>query len=217
MIYAAEKLSKRKLEELFKSSSSLLNYDLLIRYVDLATAGEKIIEASYETDDFMKKDALDRLLDFVFFKVQTGYVHIYNLAYPIRRMSDDILEERVIELLNHHLYPEIMLKLLKFFTRNLYDSDSNLSMANLITSELIIKGIFDAYQLFKKDIFEPDGDKRALNVKRIQQFSPRSDNKLSSPLDTAARFKYILEFFMIKMNVDTIYTKEDLLLSKEVL
>jgi len=216
MIYAADKLSKRKLDELFKSGSALLNYELLIRYVDLETAGDKILEASYETDDFMKKDALDRFLDFVFFKVQTGYIYIYNLAYPLRRMSDEDLEEKVSELINEYLYPEIVLKLLKIFARNLHDSDSNLSLANLITSEAIIRSIYETYLLFKKDIFNKDLDERALNVKRIQQFSSRSDNKLSSPLDAAARFKYILEFFMIKMDVDHIFSREDIMLSKDV-
>ena len=47
-------------------------------------------------------------------------------------------------------------------------------------------------------------------MKRIQQYSPRSENKLSSPLDAAARLKYILEFFLFKYDVSGIYTKEDL-------
>jgi hypothetical protein len=100
--------------------------------------------------------------------------------------------------------------LLKFFMRNVHDSDTNLYIANLIYSEKIIRSIYDTYELFRKDIFKTDMDERALNVKRIQQYSPRSDNKLSSPLDAAARLKYILEFFLLKYDISHVYTREDI-------
>ena len=61
--------------------------------------------------------------------------------------------------------------------------------------------------------FEPDRNRRCLNVKRIQQFSPRSDDRLSSPLDAAARLKYVLEFILLKKNVSAVYTPEDLRLA----
>ena len=72
--------------------------------------------------------------------------------------------------------------------------------------------MYDTYRMFRKDIFIGNRDKRALNVKRIQQYSARSENKLSSPLDAAARLKYILEFFQVKYSISHLYTKEDLLL-----
>ena len=58
-----------------------------------------------------------------------------------------------------------------------------------------------------------DPGKRSLNVKRLQQFSMHSDDRLSSPLDTAARLKYILEFFLIKYDVSHLFTREMILLS----
>jgi hypothetical protein len=160
----------------------------------------------------MKKDLLDRFLDFIFFKVSTGNIDIPSMAYPTKRMLDSELEKKVVEVINKHLYPEIIFRLLKFFTRNVHDADTNLYIANLIFSEDIIKSIYDTYKLFKKDIFINNRDKRTLNVKRIQQYSPRSENKLSSPLDATARLKYILEFFLVKYNVTHLYTKEDLIL-----
>ena len=155
-------------------------------------------------------------LDFVYFKVQTGYWDNFNEAYPVRRMNDRVLEEKVREVINIHLYPDIVLKILKFITRNLHDSDTNLYIASLVYSEEIIRSLYETYLLFKKDIFISDPDKRSLNVKRVQQFSPRSDNKLSSPLDAAARLKYILEFLSLRNRVEHIFKKEDLLLSANI-
>jgi hypothetical protein len=129
-------------------------------------------------------------------------------------MLDHELEKKIIEIINKHLYPEIIFRILKFFTRNVHDADTNLYIANLIYSEDIIKSIYDTFKLFKKDIFTNDRDRRTLNVKRIQQYSPRSENKLSSPLDAVARLKYILEFFLVKYDLAHLYTKEDLLLGR---
>jgi hypothetical protein len=39
-------------------------------------------------------------------------------------MIDGVLEEKVREIMNVHLYPDIVLKLLKFFTRNLMTADT---------------------------------------------------------------------------------------------
>ncbi len=201
-----------KVEELYRSQ--IVNFDDILKNDNLAEVAERLTEGALEMADFMRKDIIDRFLDFVFFKVQTGSVELPSLAYPTRRMLDAVLEKKVIELINEHLYPEIIFRLLKFFTRNLHDADTNLYVANLIYSEDIIKSIYDTYQLFKKDIFGSDRDKRTLNVKRIQQYSPRTDNRMSSPLDAAARLKYILEFFLVKYGVTHLYSLEDLLMSR---
>lgn len=194
----------------------LFDYAALLKDYPAEEAAEMILESTYGEVDLMKKDAVDRFLDFIYFKVQTGYWENPHVAYPTKKMNDPILEERITEVLNNHLYPEIVLKLLKFFTRNIHDPDTNLYVANLITSEDIIRAIYETYLLFKKDIFIPDPDRRSLNVKRIQQFSPRSDNRQSSPLDAAARLKYILEFIYEKMKPDHLFTMEDLKMSSPV-
>ncbi len=199
-----------------RMESGLIDFDLLLKIHDLETAAMMILESTYGESDFMRQDALDKLLNFIYFKIQTGYVHIVSMAYPTKRMMDRELEDKLVELINIHLYPEIVLKLLKTFSRNINESDLNLFLANLINSEDIIRSIYDTYVLVKKDIFITDPERRGLNVKRLQQFSKKSDLKLSSPLDTAARFKYILEFFAIKQDVRSIYRKEDLVLSGRV-
>ncbi len=193
-----------------ESAVRLIDFDDLLRNNDIETAAQRLSEGAFEIADFMKKDIIDRFLEFIFFKISTGSMDIPNMAYPTKRMLDRELEKKIIELINNHLYPEIIFRLLKFFTRNVHDADTNLYMANLIYSEDIIKSIYDTYALFKKDIFKDDRDRRTLNVKRMQQYSSRSDNKLSSPLDAAARLKYILEFFLVKYDVSHLYTKEDL-------
>lgn len=191
-----------------------VNYDFLIKNYPLPDVAEKLVEWSYGESDIMRRDTLDRFLDFIYFRTRTGSAEVINMAYPSRRMNDRDLEKKVIELINVHLYPEIVLKLLKFFARNLYDPDSNLYLARLIESEDIVRSIYETYNQFRKDIFVKDPDRRCLNVKRIQQFSPRSDRKLSSPLDAAARLKYVLEYLAIIRKTESIYTKQDLMLSR---
>ncbi|MBP7737953.1 MAG: hypothetical protein KA369_18390 [Spirochaetes bacterium] len=202
-----------RVEDLYKSQ--IFNFDDFLKNDNLAEVAERMTEGALDMADFMRKDIIDRFLDFVFFKVQTGNVDLPSLAYPTKRMLDGVLEKKVIELINEHLYPEIIFRLLKFFTRNIHDADTNLYVANLIYSEDIIRSIYDTYKLFKKDIFDGDRDRRTLNVKRMQQYSPRSDNRMSSPLDAAARLKYILEFFLVKYPSLRIYSREDLLISRE--
>jgi hypothetical protein len=192
--------------------SQIYNFEEMLKSNEVEAVARRLSEGSLEMADFMKKDIIDRFLDFVFFKVQTGTIDIPHMAYPTKRMMDRDLEKKIIDLINIHLYPEIIFRLLKIFMRNVHDSDTNLYVANLIHSEDIIKSIYDAFKLLKRDIFILDRDKRALNVKRIQQYSPRSDNKLSSPLDAAARLKYILEFLLIKYKVGHLYEARDLLL-----
>ncbi|PKL40024.1 MAG: hypothetical protein CVV44_07345 [Spirochaetae bacterium HGW-Spirochaetae-1] len=209
-------LFSRSAEEIIKEAGTIVDYESLLKEKNLEDVAEEILQASYGEFDIMKKDTMDRFLDYIYFKVQTGYWETPSMAYPTKRMNDRVLEGKIIEILNEHLYPDIVLKILKFFTRNIYDPDSNLYVANLIYSENIIRSLYDTYNLFKKDIFQGNKDKRSLNVKRIQQFSPRSDNKLSSPLDAAARLKYVLEFLAIKNKVDHIYTKESLALSRDL-
>ena len=196
--------------------SQHINFESLFKTENLEAVADKILESALGETDFMKKDVVDRFLDFIYFKVQTGSIDIPHMAYPTKRMIDRELEQRVITLLNEHLYPEIVLRLMKLFSRNIHNPDTNLYIANLITSEDIIRSIYETFKLFKKDIFISNPVKRSLNVKRIQQFAARSENKLSSPLDQAAIYKYILEFLAIKFNVSHIYTEDDLLLSAPV-
>jgi len=193
--------------------SRFIDFEFLLKSENLDVVAEIILEGTYGEMDFMKKDIIDRFLDFIYFKTQTGFADIPHMVYPIKRMMDSELEKKITVLFNDYLYPEIVLHLLKFFSRNIHNPDSNLCIANFITSDEIIRSVFETYRLFKKDVFIADPDRRALNVKRIQQFSPRSDNKLSSPLDQAAIYKYILEYLAIKNRVGHIYTAEDLLLS----
>ncbi|HRZ28544.1 MAG TPA: hypothetical protein P5295_17170 [Spirochaetota bacterium] len=193
--------------------SRFIDFEFLLKSENLDVVAEIILEGTYGEMDFMKKDIIDRFLDFIYFKTQTGFADIPHMVYPIKRMMDSELEKKITVLINEYLYPEIVLHLLKFFSRNIHNPDSNLCIANFITSDEIIRSVFETYRLFKKDVFIADPDRRALNVKRIQQFSPRSDNKLSSPLDQAAIYKYILEYLAIKNRVGHIYTPEDLLLS----
>jgi len=193
--------------------SRFIDFEFLLKSENLDVVAEIILEGTYGEMDFMKKDIIDRFLDFIYFKTQTGFADIPHMVYPIKRMMDSELEKKITVLINEYLYPEIVLHLLKFFSRNIHNPDSNLCIANFITSDEIIRSVFETYRLFKKDVFIADPDRRALNVKRIQQFSPRSDNKLSSPLDQAAIYKYILEYLAIKNRVGHIYTAEDLLLS----
>lgn len=196
----------------WNAKSQIYNFEEMLKSYDVEDVARRLSEGSLEIADFMKKDIIDRFLDFVFFKIQTGNVDIPHMAYPTKRMMDRDLEKKIIDLINIHLYPEIIFRLLKIFMRNIHDADTNLYIANLIYSEDIIKSIYDTFKLLKKDIFIDDRDKRALNVKRIQQYSPRSENKLSSPLDAAARLKYILEFFLIKYKVEHLFTGSDLML-----
>jgi len=198
------------LESIDPGKSQLINFDKIIKNEKLEDVAEKLIESTFAEQHFMRKDAIDRLIDFTFFKVQTGSFHVIHMAYPTKRMHDLELEGKIIRLFNELLYPEIVLRLLKFFARNIHDSDTNLYIANLIESEAIIRSVYETFRLFQKDIFIYEPEKKSLNVKRIQQFSPQSDYKLSLPLDACARFKYVLEFFQIRQNVSHIYKPDDI-------
>ncbi len=201
-------------EEYFPEESYLVNFEELLKTDDLESLGLMLLERILGDEDMMKKDILDRLLDFVFFKIQTGNVYIPSMAYPAKRMRDEELEGKIIKLINEHLYPEIIFRFLKVFTRNVHNADTNLYIANLITSEDIIRSIYETFKLLKKDIFISDPKARTMNVKRIQQFPARSEDRLSSPLDICAMLKYILEFFLLKYDLSHIYTHEDIMLSR---
>ncbi|MEW6527665.1 MAG: hypothetical protein AB1444_13500 [Spirochaetota bacterium] len=179
----------------------------------LEDIAQDILDGAFGELDMERKDSLDRFLDFVYSKVQRGNPFIIHLAYPTKRMIDSELEAKVKELINEHLYPDVILPLLKFFTRNVHNSDTNLYIAYLIENENIIKAIYETYLLFKKDIFETDKDKRTQNVRRMQQFLARIDTISASPLDAAARLKFILEFFALKQNISHIYTLDTVKLS----
>ena len=201
----------KDLDSIVLERAEQLKIDTIIREEkDLQKIADIILEGTYKDIDIQRKDTLDHFLDYVISKIRTGSYYIPSLAFPTRRMNDGELEDKVIKLINIHLYPEIVLPILKYFARNVKDSDKNLYVAYLINSEDIIKSIYDTFILFKKDIFITDKDKRTLNVKRIQQFPPTTENQLSSPLDAASRFKYILEFIAIKQKVDHIYTPEQI-------
>lgn len=198
------------LESIDPGKSQLINFDKIIKNEKLEDVAEKLVESTFAEQHFMRKDAIDRLIDFTFFKVQTGSFHVIHMAYPTKRMHDLELEARIIRLFNELLYPEIVLRILKFFARNIHDSDSNLYIANLVESEAIIRSVYETFKLFQKDIFIYEPEKKSLNVKRIQQFSPQSDYKLSLPLDACARLKYVLEFFQIRQDVTHIFKPEDI-------
>lgn len=200
------------LESIIPEKSQLINFEKIIKNEKLEDVAEKLIESTFAEQHFMRKDAIDRLLDFAFFKIQTGSFHVIHMAYPTKRMHDKELELKIRSLINEHLYPEIILRVLKFFARNIHDSDTNLYIANLIESESIIKAVYETFKLFQKDIFIYSPEKKSLNVKMIQQFSPQSDISLSLPLDACARFKYVLEFFYIKQKVTHIYTPDDIVM-----
>jgi hypothetical protein len=193
--------------------SRFINMDKLLKERDLAAVADILLEDTFRETDIFRKDLVDRFLDFALFKVQSGEPYILSMAYPSKRIMDKNLEARVISLMNEHLYPEIVLRVLKYFARNLHDSDTNLYLATLIESDAIIQSIYDTFLLFKKDIFIANPDRRCVNVKRVQQVSPRTDNKSASPLDAAARFKYVLEFIAIRKNVSHLYRAENLVLA----
>lgn len=192
---------------------NLIDFNIVLKTGTAAEVAERIMDKVFVEEDLDKRSILDRMLDYVYQKTINGYMDIPNLAYPTRRMMDRELEERVIELINLHFYPEILISLLKFFARNIHESDTNLYMANLISSEAIIRSIYETFKLFRKDVFVTDRSRRTLNVKRIQQYTKWSDDQFSSPLDAAARFKYILEFLLVAGRAGNIYKKEDLILS----
>ncbi len=208
-----EYLDKDLLDPFELETSELLDIESLLKEERIEIAAQAIIEGTFKAFDILKKDSLDKLIDFMSFKIKTGYSYIINLAYPTMRMHDRELERKLIELINIHLNPDIILKLLKHFTRNIHNPDTNLHIAFLIEDDTIIKSIYSTFLLFKKDIFIADPSKRTLNVKRIQQFPPATDNKNSSPLDAAARLKYVLEFLALKQNVSHIYRQKDIMLS----
>lgn len=194
-------------------NSDFIDFEAILFSDNIEVVAEKLLEGAYERDDIMKRGVLDRFLDFVNMRVQFGYADIPSMVYPTKRMMNLELEQIIIQLINIHLYPEIVFPLLKFFTRNINNSDSNLYLANLLNSEEIIKSLFNTFQMFTKDIFLKTAEERTLNVKKIQQFAHKSDDKFSSPLDAAARFKYILEFLNFKNNLDDLFSLEDLKLS----
>lgn len=203
------------LKDLDPQKSQLINFEKIILNEDIDEVADKLIETTFVEQHFMRKDAIDRLIDFTFFKIQTGVYDIFHMAYPVKRMHDRVLEEKIVKLINDLMYPEIVLRMLKFFTRNIHDSDTNIYLANLIHSEAIIRSVYETFLLFKKDIFIYDKDKKCLNVKMMQQFSAQSDYKLSLPLDACARLKYILEFFSEKYDISHIYTMENILMVPE--
>ena len=193
---------------------SYVDFETLLKENTIEVAAEILLESSYENIGLINKDTLDFFLEFVHFKLQTGYWIDFNDAYPVKRMNDDILEKEVQELINEHLYPDITLRLLKFFTRNLYEPDSNLFIANLVYSKDIIRAIYDTYKVFREAIFL-DKEKRHMTVRSIQQFAINASEQLSSPLEAATLLKYVLEFFALKANVSDIYSMDDLRLSKK--
>ncbi|HQE59304.1 MAG TPA: hypothetical protein PLA54_08950 [Spirochaetota bacterium] len=198
-----------------ESRKAILNMNALIKNkLPLEAKAKLIIESTENEINLMQKDPLDRFIEYAFFKAKTGYPYIENLAYPTKRIVESDIEETIILLLNNHLMPEITFRILKFFTRNARNSDTNLYLAYLIKNEDLIKSIYETYKTFKNDIFKDDPEHRSMNVKSIQQYISVADNKFSSPLDAACRLKYILEYLSIKQNTSSIYTAKDLKISE---
>lgn len=188
-------------------------HDLLKGGVPLQDVAGTIVEGAFLGHEIEHKDAFDRFIDYIVYKARTGVPHIDNLAYPTMRIEDPEIEEKCTALLNEYLVPEIVINILKYFSRNVQQSDTNLYLAHMITSDTIIKSILETFQAFKKDVQNPDRDRKTLNVKRLQQFSSHTDNRFSSPLDAAARFKYILEYLSISRSVEHLYTADDIRMS----
>jgi hypothetical protein len=195
----------------FVSIENILKSDLPVD-----EAAERIHDAQLlETDILTRKDSLDRFLDYVYFKARTGYDHIEHLAYPSKRIGDSEIEQKARELINVHLLPTIIFSLLKFFTRNVANADTNLYIAYLIESDDVVKALYDTFCMFKKDVFKKDKEARSINVKRLQQYVSAAEDRFSSPLDAACRLKYILEYIAINNDVSHIYTKADLRLDPD--
>ena len=194
-------------------SGNFVDFENIIHQNSPKDAAAIILESSDEKINFMHKDIFDRFIEFIYFKAQTGYWEEFNDAYPTKRMNDKILEKKIAEMLNEHLYPNIVPRILKFMTRNLYEPDTNLFIANLIYSKDIIRSIYETYLLFKKDVYSNNKETRYLNILKIQQFAVQHNNDLSSPLDAATKLKYVLEFLSLKNDLDDIFKKEDILLS----
>ena len=196
------------------SQNTFVNIENILKSnLTVEDAAERIQDASLlEMDILTKKDSLDRFLDFVHFKARTGYDFIEHMAYPSKRIGDAEIEEKARQLINIHLLPMIIFSLLKFFTRNVQNSDTNLYIAFLIESDDVVRPLFDTFCMFKKDVFKVDKEDRAMNVKKLQQYVASADDRFSSPLDAACRLKYILEYIALYHDVSHIYTKNDLLL-----
>jgi hypothetical protein len=187
--------------------------NILKSNIPLDEAADRILDTVLMDNDIItKKDVLDRFLDYIHFKAKTGHDHIINLAYPTKRIDDPYLEGRIIELVNIHLVPGIIFPLLKYFTRNVQNSDINLYVAQILQHDDVIKPLYETFLMFKKDVFNQNKTARTKNVKRLQQHTASVDDRTSSPLDAACRLKYILEYIAIKQNVSHLYTKENLLL-----
>lgn len=194
----------------FVSIENILKSDMA-----LEEAADRILDTVLmENDIVTKKDALDRFIDYVYFKSRTGHDHIVNLAYPSKRIADESIEKKASLLINVHLVPMIIFSLLKFFTRNVQSSDTNLYVAQLLESDEVIQPIYNTFVMFRNDIREKDPSARTKNVKQLQQYVSSAEDRFSSPLDAACRLKYILEYLAITRNVSHLYSLEDIRLSK---
>lgn len=210
-----DNLTKKPSKSVEPDRGELLKIEKMLKEnPDLEDIAKKLLTESAKDMNIMKKDSLDRLLDIILVKIKTGNYFIPNLAYPTKKISDQVFEDKIIKLINIYLYPDIVPRLLRYFSRNINDADKNLFLANLITSDEIIKEIYNTFLMFRSDI-DKAGKERTFNVKRIQQFPITSEDKLSSPLDATCRFKYILEFIALRQNVKHIYSLEDIKLAKD--
>jgi len=189
--------------------------NILKSAIPLEEAADRILDTVLMDNDLItNKDVLDRFLDYIHFKAKTGHDHIISLAYPTKRIDDAEIESKIIELVNVHLVPGIIFPMLKYFTRNVQNSDTNLYVAHILEKDDVIKPVYETFLMFKRDVFNSNKDARTKNVKRLQQHTASVDDRTSSPLDAACRLKYILEYIALKQNVSHLYTKEDLLLFK---
>ena len=100
------------LDSINPEKSQLINFERIIKNERLEDVAEKLVESTFVEQHFMRKDAIDRFLDFAFFRIQTGAFDVIHMAYPTKRMHDRDLETKIKSLLNEHLYPEIVLRIL---------------------------------------------------------------------------------------------------------
>lgn len=208
-INITSELPEEHAQEVFQNFHTLLK-----SRKPLDEIGEIILEGGMIIDNnIQRKDTLDRFIDFIFFQAKTGIPYIPSLAYPCKKIADPDMEEIIIELLNEHLFPEISLSIWKFFTRNVQDPDTNLYLANLIRNDSLIKAAYETFLRFKDDIEIEDPVEKTKYVKMLQQYSSQRDDRYSSPLDAACRFKYILEYLLLITKKTHLYSLDDLKLT----
>ena len=76
-----------------------INIGNLLKERDIEAIASVLLEDTFRDTDIMRRDSLDRFLDYAAFKAKTGIAYIPSLAYPSMRIIDTELEKKIIELL----------------------------------------------------------------------------------------------------------------------